>query len=296
MTHAYFETNGIRLHCAVQEPPRAPLQGTILLLHGFPEYWGSWKRIMPLLAGEHRVVAPDLRGYNLSDKPEGVANYGIRPLVADIAGLVQSIGGEPVYLVGHDWGGALAWVMAAYHPHLVRKLVIMNGPHPSTYTRAILHDPAQIAGAQYVHRLRREGAEASLSREGYAPLLRLVFDTMVDGSRFTAEDRAEYVQAWSQPGALTAMLNYYRAMPNVPPMPGELPDSAAKIPNLRVRVPTLVIWGEQDKAVLASTLNGLDEYVPDLRVHRIANATHWVQHDAPDEVASSVLSFVSARL
>ena len=278
-----IETNGIRLHCAMQGSQNKH-RGTIVFLHGFPEFWYGWRYQIAELSKDYRVVAPDLRGFNLSDKPVGVERYHVKEIVADIAGLIVALGDQPVTLVGHDWGGAIAWPVAAYHPHLISRLIILNGPHPSTYTREIIFNPQQRLAAQYIHSLRRQGAAEYLAEDNYQRLLKM--------TGTTGQDADLYIQAWSQPGSLDAQLNYYRAMPYPPPLPDEEVQNA-KIPNLMVQTPTLVVWGERDEAILPGNLISLDHYVPNLQIHRIPNATHWVQHDAPLEVNSAIRAFLT---
>lgn len=293
----FIETNGIRLHCAIQGPEEGPARGTILMVHGFPEFWYCWKNQIPPLSRHYRVVAPDLRGYNLSDKPEGVDQYKPRVICADLAGLITALGEKNVILVAHDWGGAVAWAFAAYYPQMVKKLVILNAPHPSTFARELQTNPKQMAASQYMNLFRSSRGEEVMSRNGYALMKKFTFDTMLEPAKFTAEDRAMYLAAWAQPGALTGGMNYYRAMPagpadlrdgKAPPAPPAKPE----IPRVMINVPTLVIWGEGDGALVTDLLTGLDEYVPDLRVHRIPRATHWVQHDAPEEVTGEIEAFV----
>ena len=281
----FIETNGIRLHCAVQGEANVE-RGTIVLLHGFPEFWYGWRYQIADLARDYRVVAPDLRGYNLSDKPEGVEAYRVKILAADIAGLIEALGGAPVTLVGHDWGAAVAWAVAALYPQLIRRLVILNGPHFSTYTREIIFSPEQRRAAQYIHFFRRPDAAKLLAEDGYRRLLRI--------TGATGDDALKYVEAWSRPGALDAALNYYRAMPNPPPLMDE-DVIDPKIPELMINVPALVIWGERDEFILTGNLIGLEYYVPGVKIHRIADATHWVQHEAPEEVNAAIRGFLTGR-
>jgi pimeloyl-ACP methyl ester carboxylesterase len=266
----------------------------MMMLHGFPEFWYSWRRLIPQFADDYFVVAPDLRGYNLSDKPEGVAAYQVKEIMADLAGLIAQLGGA-VTLIAHDWGGAVAWPFAAFRPEMVKKLVILNAPHPTLYTREILTSREQQEGAQYVLRLRADDAEEFFSRDDFAKLRKLAFGTF--GSELPDAEIAEYRKAWSQPGALTAMLNYYRAMPRVPPdlrKESAGPRAIEKLPEIYVKVPTLVIWGERDTALRPSLLDGLDQYVQPLTVHRIPSATHWVHHDCPDEVVQTMRTWLGS--
>ncbi len=280
----FLESNGIRIHCAVQGAENRH-NGTILLLHGFPEFWYGWRHQIVDLSCDYRVVAPDLRGFNLSDKPTGIENYRVKNIVADVVGLIAKLGNEPVTVVGHDWGGAIAWPVAAFHSHLIRRLIILNGPHPSTYAREIIFNPQQRLAAQYIHFLRRPDAALYLAEDNYRRLVRM--------SGVTGDEVEIYIKAWSQPGRLDAQLNYYRAMPFPPP----LPDSEVlnpKIPSLYVETPTLVIWGERDTAILSSNLIQLDHYVPNLKIHRIPTASHWVQHEAPLDVNSAIRTFLTS--
>jgi len=297
VSHEYFETNGIRLHCAVQGPESGESRGTIVFVHGFPEFWYGWKNQIPEFAQDYRVVAPDLRGYNLSDKPEGVEKYTIKEIAADLAGLFDALGDGPVILAAHDWGGAVAWSVAAWYPEKLRKLVLLNSAHPSTFIREILHNRAQQEASQYIHLMRNPEAEEILSRDDYAMLREFSIGSMAEAARLTKADEDRYVDAWSQPGSLTGALNYYRAIPVPPPdLRGgvELPEPPmdAKVPNVQVPVPTLLIWGEKDTTLLTSLLDGLDAYVPDLQIHRIPGATHWVQHEAADEVNRVIRAYL----
>lgn len=284
-------TNGIELNTSITGRGE-----TMIMLHGFPEFWYSYNRLMAEFGQDHRVVVPDMRGYNLSDKPVGVENYTVRMLVGDVVGLIQAVSDRPVILVAHDWGGAAAWAAASFFPHLISRLIILNSPHPSVFMREILSNPAQQEASQYMHTLSRPDAEVEFAKDGFARLKRSM------GIRRREEpDVAKYVEAWSQPGAFTGMLNYYRAMAVKPPdfSLGEAPktalsaDDAKKIPNIRVTVPTLVIWGERDHALLTGNLDGLDAYVPHLQIHRIPTASHWVHYEAHDEVVAAIRAFLA---
>jgi pimeloyl-ACP methyl ester carboxylesterase len=292
MIFRFVPANSIELHTAESGSAHQPV---MILLHGFPEFWFSWRHVMPVIAGHFHVFAPDLRGYNLSSKPQAVEHYSIRVLVTDVVQFMQAVSPKPVILVGHDWGGAIAWAVAATHPQLLRKLIILNAPHPSTFVRDLFLNPQQQTASQYMHQLRSESAEQSLSARNFEGLRRMMG---VEGS-WTESETAEYLKAWSQPGSFTAMLNYYRAMRVVPPdfSVGEPPRSHvptdAVVPSIEILVPTLVVWGERDHALLPSLLDGLDRYVPQLTIQRMPGATHWVQQDAPAEVAEAIIRFAS---
>jgi pimeloyl-ACP methyl ester carboxylesterase len=282
---------GLRLHYASCGDRSRPL---MLLLHGFPEFWGAWREIMPSFADRFHVVAPDLRGYNLSDKPEDVDAYRPSVLVADVVGLIQALGHERCVLVAHDWGGAIAWSVAITHPELIERLVILNAPHPVPFARDLAGDPAQQKASSYMNRLRAQGSEVRLAEND---LVRLdgFFLNFGGQNWFDAETRSAYHAAWSQAGALRAGVNWYRASPLYPPIgedrgAGKLQlDPAIFV----VRVPTLVIWGEGDTALLPGLLDGLETVVPELRIVRIPDASHWLIHEQPERVVSEIRSFIA---
>jgi pimeloyl-ACP methyl ester carboxylesterase len=281
---------GIRLHYACCGDPAKPL---LLMLHGFPEFWGAWRHLMPAFADRWFVVAPDLRGYNLSDKPAQVSDYRPSKLVADVAGLVRALGRERCTLVAHDWGGAIAWSVAIAHPALVERLVILNAPHAVPFARALASDAGQIAASAYMNWLRREGSEAKLAENGFKRLEGFL-TKFGGGAWFDDAAREAYHAAWSQPGALAGSVNWYRASPlhpateSEPGASGLALDPAAFV----VKVPTLVIWGERDVALLPVLLDGLDELVPALRIVRLPQATHWVAHEAPARVIEEIRAFL----
>ena len=283
----YAEVNGVRLHYV--RAGRGPL---MLFLHGFPEFWYEWKNQLPEFSRDHTVVAPDLRGYNLSSKPEDVAAYQMANLVEDVqalaASLLKSGGGSTFTLAGHDWGGVVAWVFAARHPEMLDRLVILNAPHPTIFARELRENAAQQQASQYMLLFRSAEAEARLSENSYAWLKRAVF-----GAGASDADTAAYVEAWSQPGALTGGLNYYRAAAIGPPPSGSTPSPAPAIPPMMVRVPTLVIWGEKDTALLTGNLNGLDELVPKLTIKRIPDGTHWIAREKAAEVNAIIREFLA---
>ncbi|MCD6681201.1 MAG: alpha/beta fold hydrolase [Burkholderiaceae bacterium] len=279
----------LRLHYASCGDERMPL---LLMLHGFPEGWFAWRELMPAFAARFHGVAPDLRGYGRSDKPEGVGAYRVAELVADVDALVDALGHARCVLVGHDWGGVLAWAFAIAHPERVERLVILNAPHPVLFAEALAHDPRQQAASAYMNWLRRPGSETALARDGFARLDAML-ESMGGASWLDAARRAEYHEAWGTPGALAASVNYYRASPLHPPdddARGALP--ALDAARFVVRVPTLVVWGERDLALLPSLLDGLDRVVPQLRLVCLAEATHWLVHEAPQRVAAEIAAFV----
>ncbi len=296
VSHEYADVNGIRLHYA--KAGNGPL---IMFVHGFPEFWYEWKYQIAEFARDHTVVAPDMRGYNLSSKPEALSAYQMPQLVEDLRALageaLKSAGGSRFTLVAHDWGGVVAWVFAALHPEMLDKLVIVNAPHPTIFGRLLREDPDQQKASQYMLMFRSAEAESRLSANDYELLTTMVLGAGLRNGTVTEDDRKQYVAAWSQPGALTGGLNYYRAAQIGPPSGGSAPPTneaaPAALPPLVVRVPTLVIWGEKDTALLTGNLNGLDEVVPKLTVRRIPEGTHWVVRENAPEVNRLIRDFLA---
>ena len=291
LSHEYADVNGVRLHYA-----RAGSGPLVMFLHGFPEFWYEWKQQLAAFAVDHTVVAPDMRGYNLSSKPADLADYQMPKLVEDVralaAGLLKQSGGQKFTLVAHDWGGVVAWVFAAMHPEMLDRLVIVNAPHPTIFGRLLREDPDQQKASQYMTMFRSGDAEATLSANNYAMLTSMVLGAGLRDGTLTEADRKEYVAAWSQPGALTGGLNYYRASGVGPSSPTA---DAAPLTQaaLTIRVPTLVIWGEKDTALLTQNLNGLDQYVPALTIKRIPEGTHWVVRERAADVNAIIREFIA---
>ena len=289
ISHHYAEANSVRLHYA-----QAGSGKLMLFLHGFPEFWYAWRSQLEEFGRDHLAVAPDLRGYNLSDRPQDVKAYRAKVLIEDVRQLAAQLTSERFVLVGHDWGGALAWSFAAAHPQLLERLVIVNAPHPVPFARDLAHDVAQQQASRYMNLFRDAKAERVLSENGYARLLRMMSSEWGHAG-FGDADRAAYVAAWSRQGALTAMLNYYRASPLYPPSGDDRGAAGIALDpaNFRVEVPTLVIWGMRDGALLPGNLRGLEQCVPDLRIERIPEGSHWVIHERPGEVNALIRAFVS---
>jgi len=270
--HRYAVVNGVRLHYV--EAGSGPL---VLLLHGFPEFWYSWRHQIPALAAAgFRVLAPDLRGYNLSDKPAGVAAYRLELLLEDLIELIRHAGEENAVLVGHDWGGVLAWHLAMYHPHIVNKLIVLNAPHPAAYWRE-LRSWEQLRKSWYVLFFQVPGLpEQVLGAGDFDALDRMLRRNTVHAEAFTREDVRLYKQALARPGALTAALNYYRAL--------RYPKERGSQDTIAIQAPTLLLWGEQDSYLTSRLTEGLNAWVPDLRVVRFPDASHFVQNDVPERV------------
>ena len=284
---SYLPAGGVRLHAA-----QAGRGSPVLLLHGFPDHWRLWEPLMRALAPGHRVLAPDLRGINLSDKPTQVSDYGIERLVNDVLALVDHLGGRCA-LVGHDWGGLLAWTVAARHPGAVSRLVVFNAPHPCRFAQQLSSSPAQRDASQYALRLCHPGAAQRLADHDFA-LLQAVRSGGRAGPAWEAQRRA-CLQAWSQPGALEAALNWYRALNLEAAMS---PPGVASVPDLGgaggvVEAPTLLVWGARDGSFPVACLEGLEQWVPDLRIHLEAEGGHWLLEEQPGLVAALLRDFLS---
>jgi len=248
---------------------------TIVFLHGFPEFHYAWDKVMDELATEFRLIAPDQRGYNLSDKPEEVEAYTIPKLTQDIVNLLPLVSPDPVILVAHDWGGPIGWMVAHTPEAHIRGFVATNGPHPLRFSYLIENDPDQASASSYMQFFRSSAAESIVTPDYWASSF----------SEFLSEEDLEiYREAWSQPGAITGGLNWYRA--------NELDfqvTQALMVDLLpKVVVPTVVMWGLDDSAVLASNAEGLDEYVEDLKVETYEGIDHWIEHHIPGEIARVV--------
>jgi epoxide hydrolase 4 len=277
---AYADVGDIRLHYV--EAGEGPL---VVLLHGFPEFWFGWRlQIAPLAAAGFRVVAPDTRGYNLSSRPEGVEAYAADLLADDISGLIGGLGADSAMLVGHDWGGTIAWTMAMNHPEVVDRLAILNAAHPRRLQEG-LHHPSQLRKSWYFFFFAIPGLpEDVVHARDWHFFRHFLHDA---NPPYTPEEMDRYVDAWSQPGASSAMINYYRA--SVRESPKE-----AKADIRPISAPTLVIWGERDR-YLGETLAEPDrDDVPNLdRVERLPDASHWVHHDEAERVNQLLIDFFS---
>ena len=291
--HDYAEVNGVRLHYATAGHGKQ----LIMFLHGFPEFWYEWKNQLMEFGKDYTAVAPDMRGYNLSAKPAEVDQYQIKYLIEDVRALAAKLGHKKFILVAHDWGGAVAWAYAIAHPETLDKLVIINAPHPGVFARELQQNPAQQKASGYMLMFRSPQAEQNLSANNYAVLVQVVLGEGLKNGTFTEEDKKAYIDAWSQPGALTGGLNYYRAARVGPPTEGQKDGGsfATNFTSLNVNVPTLVIWGERDTALLTGNLEGLDKYVPRLTIKRIPEGTHWVIHEKPELVNSYIREFIAAK-
>jgi pimeloyl-ACP methyl ester carboxylesterase len=278
--HRSVECNGIHLHIA--EQGEGPL---VILLHGFPEFWYSWRnQIGPIADAGYRVVAADMRGYALSDKPRGVSGYRIDVLADDIAALVRALGEESAAIVGHDWGGVVAWATAIRHPSTISRLVILNAPHPGAMRRAV-RSLRQLRRSWYVFAFQLPWIPEMMIRARNLRIIRRLFSTgPVRREAFTDADIERYVDAVRRPATLTSMINYYRAA---------LRYRGRRIAATEnVTMPTLILWGMRDEYLGAELIDGLERWVSDLRILRFPEATHWLQHDEPQRVTSAILDFL----
>jgi pimeloyl-ACP methyl ester carboxylesterase len=287
--------HGIQLACRTAGGGRPQ----VLLLHGFPEAAFIWDEVMAMLAqGSEPVacIAPNLRGFAGSSAPEGVAAYRAKDLVGDVAALITATQGEgrPIdLLVAHDWGGALAWNLAALQPQLLRRLLIINSPHPGAFLRELRHNPAQQKASAYMNFLCRPDAARLLAERDFARL----WPFFGGAAWLTPELRDRYRATWGEGGAgLDAQLNYYRASPLRPPLSADDPLHQLQLPEamLHVHVPTTVLWGEQDQALLPSLLDGLADWIPALKLQRVPEASHWLVHEQPGRVAATIRAELAA--
>ena len=281
LAHRYADLGDVRLHYV--EAGEGPL---VLLLHGFPQFWYQWKHQVPaLVEAGFRVVAPDMRGYNLSDKPLGVRAYRVELLARDVERLILACGERTAVVVGHDWGALAAWIAAMRHPGRVEKLAILNVPHPARSLDGLL-SPMQLLRSSYMFFFQIPRLPEEVIRAGDFALLRSVFRSdPVQPEAFTAEDIERYIEAIAQPGALTASLNYYRALLRNPREMRALLQ--------RVEAPVLVIWGERDRFLSRRLAEPPRLWVPNLiRVKRLPDASHWVAEDCPLEVNTLLLGFL----
>lgn len=274
-----FRNGEIELHAVTAGAADGPV---VVLLHGFPEFWYSWhKQIEPLAAAGFRVIVPDQRGYNTSSKPRGTFNYALSHLTSDVLAIADQLGRERIFLAGHDWGAAVAWSVALLHPQRVAKLAILNVPHPSVMRRYLNTNRRQLRRSWYMFFFQIPFIpEAAFSAFDF----RLGVRSLVRSSRpntFSAKDLAQYRAAWSQPSALTSMINWYRAAFR----------HRSKSPDSTVHVPTRILWGERDAFLLSEMAHDSLRYCDSAELYTFANATHWLQHEEPARVSELLVDF-----
>lgn len=288
----FIQTNGIRLHVILTGPTDGR---PLVLLHGFPEFWYSWRhQIEPLAAAGYRVIVPDQRGYNLSDKPDGVRHYHSDLLVQDILGLMDHLGYARFDLVGHDWGGVIAWQLATDYPERLHHLIILNAPHLIAYRRACLHHFPQLLSSWYVYVFQLPWLA---DRIFYVPIARWFLSTAKAGS-FTAQDIARYQAAWAQPGVIKGSLDWYRSA--LPEIIKEILGGLVRLKNPwklftppSIEMPVLILWGEQDAMLTSWLARENARYCSHGTLRFVPDATHWVQHDQPQVVTQAILDFLA---
>ncbi|MDZ7364222.1 MAG: alpha/beta hydrolase [candidate division KSB1 bacterium] len=282
--HQYLQTNGITLHAIEAGPENGPL---MILLHGFPEFWYGWRhQIEALAAAGYRVLAPDQRGYNLSDKPKGIVAYNLDALAADVMGLIDASGRDKASIVGHDWGGAVAWWTAVKYPQRVEKLAILNAPHPKVMRWSLLRNRAQRRKSWYFFFFQIPFLpEWRMRRADWEIGQRALQGTSRPGT-FSEADLVLYREAWSQPGAATGMINWYRAA---------LQRRPARVTSSRVTVPALIIWGTRDKFLGRELAQQSVDLCENGRLVWVEGASHWVQHEEPQQVNDLLEQFFVAE-
>ena len=266
----YINANGVKLHTI--------LVGTgkpLLLLHGFPDFWYGWKNVIIGLKDKYKLIIPDLRGFNLSEKPTGVKHYNMNILVEDIRSLSEELDLGKFNLAGHDWGGVVAWVFAEKYPEILEKLIILNAPHPKIFQDKLRTDKAQQKASYYIFEFLKPEGEKFLFEDDSKWLKRALFSSVK-----TELDRQKYIEAWSQPDAIISGVNYYRANLSFNEWTGV------------INVPTLIIWGMKDVALLPQLLEGLSEFVNNYKIVKSKNSSHWIMHDDPELVNLSIHKFL----
>ena len=267
----------------------------LILLHGFPESHRTWRAIAPELARDFFVVAPDQRGFGGSDKPAGVEAYRTDRIVEDLTALADALGLKRFTLVGHDWGGAVAWLAALRHSDRIARLVVVNAPHPLLFQKTVIEDPAQRAGSQYIRAFRNPLMEKGIEAMGVETFFEKSFGGHADLALIPDDERRAYLDDWRRDGALTGMLNWYRASEIIVPEPGE--DVPApmwtRLAFPHIAMPTLVVWGLKDKALLPVQLDGLHDLVDDLRVVTVADAGHFLPWEKPEPLLAAIRDFVA---
>ena len=275
MEEKFIKINNINLHVMVigeGEP--------LILLHGFPDFWYGWKNVINELKASFKLIIPDMRGYNKSEKPAGVENYDIDILVSDIKRLCENFNYDKINLAGHDWGGIIAFVVAEQHPELVKKLIILNAPHPKIFHETIINDKKQRRASSYVFQFQKERGEQFLLDNDKQVLQMTIFGMAMNRKAFTKEDKELYMNAWNQPNAILSGVNYYRAFAGGHKSSGI------------VKVPTLIIWGMKDMYLLPIQLQDLPKYINDLTIVKSEKSSHWIMHDDPALVIEEINKFI----
>jgi len=284
----------ITMNVALAGPGDAP---PVIMVHGFPESHRTWRGLVPLLSDKLRLIMPDLRGYGDSDRPQDVADYATDTLIGDIFALADALAVDRFALVGHDWGGAIAWAAALRGNPRIERLAIVNSPHPLIFQKSLIEDAAQRAASQYMRAFRSPGMEAGIEAMGFDTFFDKSFAKHANLSLIPASERQNYIDQWNRPGALTAMLNWYRssqvvvpAIDEHAPMPSWIERGVPKL-----RIPVRVIWGLEDKALLPIQLEGIGEIGDDVDVFPLPEVGHFSPWEAPEQVAAALKPFLLAQ-
>lgn len=274
-----LQNGPVTLHAVAAGPKNGPVA---LLLHGFPEFWYSWhQQIDPLAAAGFRVIVPDQRGYNLSSKPSGIKSYALSELVSDVIAIADQLGQERIFLAGHDWGAAVAWSVALFYPNRVAKLAILNVPHPSVMRRYLMKNRRQLRKSWYMFFFQLPWLpETFLSTSNFRRGLASLAGSSRPGT-FSADDFAQYRAAWSQPGALTSMIHWYRAAFR----------HRTHFPDRTVRVPTRILWGVRDAFLMVEMAEESLKYCTQAELIPFPDASHWLQHEEPVRVSQLLIEF-----
>lgn len=279
MHYTQIAANGLGIHVATAGPSHAPL---VVLLHGFPETSLAWRRYVdPLLAMGWRVAIPDQRGYGRSDKPQRVADYELDTLADDVLAMGSALNAEQFSVIGHDWGGMVAWHLAARHPEAVERLVILNAPHPASFFGYALTHPFQLARSAYVGLFQLPLVPEALLRSNDCSLLAASLTWTSNPGTFDEELLSAYREAWQAPRAMSSMLNWYRAMATARPI------------STRIEAPTLILWGDRDAALEAGLADEALSYCARGRLERLADSTHWLHHEQPVRVSALLCDFLA---
>jgi pimeloyl-ACP methyl ester carboxylesterase len=271
----YIKTNDVTLHTIIIGKGRP-----LILLHGFPDFWYGWKRVIPELKAKFKLIIPDMRGYNLSDKPKGTQKYRIKYLIDDIKGLIDALDLEKPFIAGHDWGGIVAWVFAEKYKELIQKLIILNSPHPKIFGSLLRTNKAQQKASFYIFQFLKPRGEQFLFENDFKWLKIALFGSLVNKKALDEFDKEQYINAWSQPNAIISGVNYYKANPSFDDFTGI------------IKVPTLVFHGMKDTALLPVILEGLEKYVKDLIIQKIPKSSHWVMHEEPQLISTKIIEFL----
>ena len=279
----FVNANGLSFHYASTGSPDKPL---MLFLHGFPEFWYEWKDFLPAFADDYYCVAPDQRGYNLTEKPTEIDAYRAKHLIEDVVQLAEDFSpGKKFTLVAHDWGAAVAWGFALKHANKLEQLIILNGVHPAAMQRELASNPAQAKASEYITDMQKGGVAEAYSENNFSGFWNIIGLALAhEEGKLSEQDKQKYLEAYAQPGAAHAMINWYRAMKIKAPAKDSTSSNEQQAfdpSSLVVKVPTLVLWGLQDTALLPGCIDGLDTFVTNLTMETREDCGHWIVHEQP---------------